>query len=91
MAKRRVWAIGLTIAALIALFASTSVIVDVVPSAQSEEAREAAFALARAQGRRTRIGLTGLAVLLLVPAVALWCAELRGRDGGEQRAQNRPE
>lgn len=83
MAKRRVWAIGLTIAALIALFASTSVLVDVVPSAQSEEARQAAFAMARAHRQRIRIGLAGLAVLLLVPAAALWCAELRGRSSGE--------
>jgi hypothetical protein len=77
MQHRRVPGIALGLLALVVLLASTSVTVDVVSSASSEEARQAAIT----HGRETRSSISrGTAiggVLLLIPAIWLVVAAAR--------------
>jgi hypothetical protein len=72
MPHRRALGIALGLLALVILFASTSVTVDVVPSVNTEEARQAAYARARETRCRMSRELAIGGVVLLIPA--LWLA-----------------
>ena len=84
MPHRRALGIALGLFAAVILFASTSVTVHVVPSAQGDEARRTAFVRPRDTRSRLSARLVVAGFVLLIPAT--WLVVRSGRsDSGSTR------